>query len=108
VDTRHLLPVGASFLVLAYWTKSSWLGCVGLPFTVDLWLHQHKTLACESMTLFYERPEKVVATCGRRRDAAIVRDGESFSVCGRRFDAEIARSYPEERYRLRVGVPAGD
>jgi len=80
------------------------MGCVGLPYTLDLWLHQTKHLQCEDMTLFYERVDKVVATCGNRRDGAIVRDGEWFEVCGRRFRADVERSYPEERYRLRIDL----
>lgn len=91
---------------VAYLTKAQWMGCTGLAYTLDVWLHQTKHLQCEDMTLFYERPDKVVATCGNRRDGAMVRTGEPFSVCGRRFHAEIERSYPEERYRLTVTVPA--
>jgi hypothetical protein len=97
---RHLLPILTLVAVLAYLTKPSWMGCVGLPYTLDLWLHQTKHLQCEDMTLLYERTDKVVATCGNRRDGAIVRDGEWFTVCGRRMHVDIARSYPEERYRL--------
>lgn len=92
--------------VVAWLTKPQWMGCVGLPYTFDLWLHQTKHLQCEDMTLFYERTDKVVATCGNQRDGAIVRDGEWFTVCGRRFRADIERSYPEERYRLSMAVPA--
>ena len=81
------------------------MGCVGLPYTLDLWLHQTKHLQCEDMTLFYERTDRLVATCGNRRDGAIVRTGEPFTVCGHRFGATIDRSYPEERYRLRIAIP---
>jgi hypothetical protein len=103
---RHLFLFACLVAVIAYLTKPSWMGCVGLPYTLDIWLHQTKHLQCEDMTLFYERTDKVVATCGNRRDGAIVRDGEWFSVCGRRFHAAIERSYPEERYRLSMAVPA--
>ena len=89
---------------VAYLTRASWMGCVGLPYTLDIWLHQTKHLQCEDMTLFYERTDKVVATCGSRRDGAIVRDGEWFTVCGRRFHAAIERSYPEERFRLSIDL----
>jgi hypothetical protein len=106
VGRRHLLLFLTLVGVVAYLTKPSWMGCIGLPYTVDLWLHQTKHLQCEDMTLFFERTDKVVATCGNRRDGSIVRTGEWFSVCGRRFHAEIRRSYPEERHRLRVSVPA--
>ncbi len=81
------------------------MGCVGFPYTLNLWLHQTRRLQCEDMTLFYERTDKVVATCGNRRDGAIVRTGEWFTVCGRRFHADVERSYPEERQRLVVSVP---
>jgi hypothetical protein len=102
---RHLVLFVCFVAVVAYLTKPSWMGCIGLPYTVDLWLHQTKSLQCEQMTLSYERTDKVVATCGGRRDGAIVRTGEWFSVCGRRFHADIERSYPEERYQLVVSVP---
>ena len=102
---RHLILFLGLVAVVAYLTKPSWMGCIGVPYTVDLWLHQTKHLQCEDMALFYERPDKVVATCGNRRDGAIVRTGEPFKVCGRHFHATIERSYPEERHRLRVSVP---
>ena len=101
----QLFLLGCIVAVVAYLTKPSWMGCVGLPYTVDLWLHQTKSLQCEQMTLSYERTDKVVATCGNRRDGAIVRNGEWFTVCGRRFHADVERSYPEERQRLVVSVP---
>ena len=103
---RHFVLFLALVAVVAWMTKPSWMGCIGLPYTVDIWLHQTKHLQCEDMTLFYERTDKVVATCGNRRDGAIVRTGEPFQVCGRRFQAAIERSYPEERFRLSVAVPA--
>ena len=104
--SRFQLGLVVAFVaIVAYLTKPSWMGCIGLPYTIDLWLHQTKHLQCEDMTLFYERPDKVVATCGNRRDGSIVRTGEWFEVCGRRFRATIDRSYPEERQRLRVSVP---
>jgi hypothetical protein len=103
---RHLVLFSVLVAVVAYLTKPSWMGCAGLPYTLDLWLHQTKHLQCEDMTVFYQRPDKVVATCGNRRDGAIVRTGEWFTVCGRRFRATIDRSYPEERFRLSVSVPS--
>jgi hypothetical protein len=102
---RHLFLFAAFLVVVAYLTKPSWMGCVGLPYTLDLWLHQTKSLQCEDMTLRYDRTDKVVATCGSRRDGAIVRTGEPFQVCGKRFRAIIDRAYPAERYRLTVHVP---
>jgi hypothetical protein len=81
-------------------TKPSWMGCVGLPYTLDLWLHQTKHLQCEDMTLFYERTDKVVATCGNRRDGAIVRDGRrSRSAVGASAPRSNARTR-KKRYRL--------
>lgn len=103
---RHLVLVMIFVAVVAYLTKPSWMGCIGLPYTLNLWLHQTKHLQCEDMTLFFQRPDKVVATCGNRRDGAIVRTGEWFEVCGRRFHATIGRSYPEERLRLSLAIPA--
>ena len=104
--SRFQLGLVVAFVaIVAYLTKPSWMGCIGLPYTVDLWLHQTKHLQCDDMTLFYERPDKVVATCGNRRDGAIVRTGEPFKVCGRHFHATIERSYPEERLRLRIAIP---
>jgi hypothetical protein len=105
VGRWHLLPIVVVVVFVAYLTRTSWLGCIGAPFTIDVWLHQTKVLACQDVTLFFERPDKVVGTCGNRRDATTVRTGEPFSVCGRRFRADIERSYPEERYRLTVTVP---
>jgi hypothetical protein len=100
----HIALFALVVAVVAYLTKPQWMGCAGLPYTLDLWLHQSRHLQCEDMTLFFERPDKVVATCGNRKDGAIVRTGEPFEVCGRRFHATIGRSYPEERLRLSARV----